>query len=328
MKERVFEVKFIAMKKLKFILLVLLIILTAGCSKEYKVSFIDSITKEAITKISVDNKELSGETVALKEGTHRITSPSYNALEFNVESDTTIPLVPVSYLVIDTSNTIDKAIVDGNEESISNVILNGKTVYVISPIDEGTHSIRFESNFFKPYEAAVNIKEGENILKVSLVEDTATFEEFLKKLTFPLEGDGEVYIEISGKASNNPVDKTLTVKKTGDKLTIEDDYITYSFKGSTFVESSAPIHGEQAQVLEYAKTTIETFLKLRDTISNMQLNAIKGNTYVLSKIGKFDERNLSNTIEFSVNGTKVNQIKISMLESDTNTNLLITMEVK
>jgi len=105
----------------------------------------------------------------------------------------------------------------------------------------------------------VDIKEGENILKVSLVEDTATFEEFLKKLTFPLEGDGEVHIEISGTASSNPVDKTLTVKKTSGKLTIEDNYITYTFKGSTFVESSAPIHGEQAQVLEYAKQQLKPF---------------------------------------------------------------------
>jgi len=64
-------------------------IFTVGCSKEYKVSFIDSITKDTITRISVDNKELSGETVALKEGTHRITSPSYKPLEFNVDGDTT-----------------------------------------------------------------------------------------------------------------------------------------------------------------------------------------------------------------------------------------------
>ena len=303
-------------------------IFTVGCSKEYKVNFIDSITKDTITRISVDNKELSGESVPLKEGTHRITSPSYKPLEFNVEGDTTIPLVPVAYLVIDSSNTIDKAIVDGNEKAISSVVLNGKKVYVISPMVVGTHKIQFESNFFKPYAEQVDIKEGENTLKVSFTEDTTKFEEFLKTLSFPLESDGEIDIKISGTASGNPVDKNLTVKKIGDTLTIEDNYITYTFKGSTFVESNVPIQGEQREVLAYAKTTIETFLKLRETISKMTLNGVKDNTYTLSKVGKFDERNVTNTIEFAVDGAKVSQIKISIIESDTNTHLSIIMEVK
>jgi len=72
---------------------------------------------------------------------------------------------------------------------------NGKTVYVISPMVVGTHTIQFESNFFKPYAEQVDIKEGENTLKISFVEDTTKFGEFLKTLTFPLESDGTVAIK-------------------------------------------------------------------------------------------------------------------------------------
>lgn len=317
------------MKKILLVFLIFLVLFASGCKNSYKVSFVDEVTGKPINSVQINGKTVQGE-IKLQEGTYKVSKELYleKTIEVNNESNVFF-LRPITYLTIESNAKVNSVKIDGNLYEPVPIIKNGKESYVVSPVPAGTHEIVLESKFFLPIKENRTFENGENIVKINLLEDKVAFSNFLNSLEFPLQGnDSKVKIRLSGIANKNSVDKTFEVTKKSDSFTVKYNALTYTYKNGSFEINGRTVNATENAILQYAKSVIEDFLNLKNFIESTELKEVSDNSFILNKTGDFEGRTINTSVKFTVNNSKITHITLNVSQEQINTNLTIEVEVE
>ncbi|MGC8575680.1 MAG: hypothetical protein ACP5L3_04070 [Caldisericum sp.] len=318
------------MKKIILVLLIFSLLYFVGCGNSYKINFFDEVTGKPINTVIINGKTFEGE-LRLSPNTYKVSANNYEEKTVSVNKDKrTFFLKPISYLSVEANTRINSIKIDNTYYEPVSLIVNGREVFVISPVALGKHKIVIESKFFIPLSKEIEFKEGENHLNVALSVDNVTFSKFLDTVEFPLEGSSnkKIAVKINGIANKNPVKKEIEVEKTGDFLTFKDGNLTYSYKNGDFDINGRRPNEEEKAILSYSKSVIEEFLNLRSTLKSLNLKEVKDNEFILSKTGDFEGRKINESISFTLNNAKITNIILNIVQEQINTNLSIEVEVK
>ena len=314
----------------KIYLFTAIIILTVsfwGCIPKYRVTFMDEITKKPLPTIYINGKDYAKEEIFLSKGTYTVSAPLYEEKQVDISGDGTVALTPAQYCLISANASVEKILIDEKEYTPASLIRDGKALLCISPVEIGIHTLRCESRFFEPVEKTIEIKKGENIVSLTLVENKKAFSQYLDTLKFPLETDGTITVKISGIANKNSIEKTVTAKKVNDTLEIKDDFITYTYKNGQFEMDGRTVDSSTYAILRYSLETIEHFLNLRSVLSNWTLVRVNGNEFTVTSTGTFEDRLLKESVDFKVENQTIVWLTLSIVEDNINTNLKIEVEV-
>ncbi len=318
------------MKKNVFLLLTILLIVgvfcLSSCGKTFEVKFIDSITKETLTNVTVDGKLYENGVANLPQGTHKVSSDYYLQKEIDVNKNTEVDLTPKAYLLIVPNCEIDEVFLNGNKVNAKHIVESGISLYAVSPIKEGTYELKLTSKLFKPYVKTAEITSGKNLVEANLDVDPEKFALFVDSLQNILEVDPvNIKIKVLGSANGNSVSKELTIKKEASTLTIQDSNITYSFENGTLLDKE--VSQEEKAILLYAKHTVEYFLNIKTFLPNMKLEKIDNGTYFLVNNGTFEGNEIEERVVVTVKENKITNFSISIIQEKSNTNLVISVEV-
>ncbi|BAL81416.1 hypothetical protein [Caldisericum exile] len=318
------------MKKIILFLTIFSLIYFVGCSASYKVNFFDEITGKPINPVIINGKIAQGE-IKLPPNTYKVSANNYEEKSISVNKDNTnFFLKPSAYLVLEANAKVNSIKIDDKYYKPTSIITNGHEVFTVSPVEIGTHTIIVESKFFVPFSKEVEFKYGENHIVINLTVDKGAFSQFLDTLEFPLQGTSnkKIIVKINGIANKNPISKEFKIEKSSDTLAIIDGNLTYSFKNGTFeIEGRTPTEEEKA-ILSYAKSVIEEFLNLKNVLKSMELKEAKDNEFLLSKTGAFEGREITESLSFKVDNSKITSIVLNIVQEQINTNLRIEVEVE
>jgi hypothetical protein len=322
-------------KRLLTVISIIAILITIfGCNRSnFKVSITDSKTGFPIEgKIQVNGKsvKINEGILYLNEGDYTIEKESYGNLNLGINGNRTnnisTYMEPISYLIILTDNQNAKILIDEAERKGK---IEEESI-IISPVNEGQHSIVIEAPFYITKKITEEFHKGKNLINANLALDSEKVQELLKNIEFPEDNKNFNFsITINGDISKNKFSYDLKgAVKNNSIENISDNNISYTFKnGEPFINKEQVDDLERATILKFARDTIQEFLQFKEKIKSLNLK--DANTDSISFIGEreFEDRKFSETIKLTLYENKVSSVTVNISSQDLQVDLEATLSI-
>lgn len=323
------------MKKLLTVISIIAILITIlGCNRSnFKVNITDSKTGFPIEgKIQVNGKsvKINEGILYLNEGDYTIEKEGYGNLNLGINGNRTnnisTYMEPISYLIILTDNQNAKILIDEAERKGK---IEEESI-IISPVNEGQHSIVIEAPFYITKKITEEFHKGENLINANLALDSEKVQELLKNIEFPEDNKNFNFsITINGDISKNKFSYDLKGAVKNNLIeNISDNNVSYTFKnGEPFINNEQVDDLERATILKFARDTIQEFLQFKEKIKSLNLK--DANTDSISFMGEreFEDRKFSETIKLTLYENKVSSVTVNISSQDLQVDLEATISI-
>jgi len=322
-------------KKLLTVISIIAILITIfGCNRSnFKVNITDSKTGFPIEgKIQVNGKsvKINEGILYLNEGDYTIEKEGYGNLNLGINGNRTnnisTYMEPISYLIILTDNQNAKILIDEAERKGK---IEEESI-IISPVNEGQHSIVIEAPFYITKKITEEFHKGENLINANLALDSEKVQELLKNIEFPEDNKNFNFsITITGDISKNKFSYDLEGAVKNNLIeNISDNNVSYTFKnGEPFINNEQVDDLERATILKFARDTIQEFLQFKEKIKSLSLK--DANTDSISFMGEreFEDRKFSETIKLTLYENKVSSVTVNISSQDLQVDLGATISI-
>ena len=323
------------MKKLLTVISIIAILITIlGCNRSnFKVSITDSKTDFPIE----GEAQINGKTVKinegifyLSEGNYTIEKEGYGNLNLGINGNGTnnisTYMEPISYLIILTDNRNAKILIDGVERKGK---IEDESI-IISPVNEGQHSIVIEAPFYITKKITEEFHKGGNSINANLVLDREKVQELLKNIEFPEDNKNFNFsITIIGDISKNKFSYDLKgAVKNNSIESISDNNVSYTFKnGEPFINNEQVDDLERATILKFARDTVQEFLQFREKIKSLNLKDANTDSISFTGEREFEDRKFSETIKLTLYENKASSITVNISSQDLQVDLEATISI-
>ena len=323
------------MKRLLTVISIIAILITIlGCNRSnFKVNITDSKTGFPIEgKIQVNGKsvKINEGILYLNEGDYTIEKEGYGNLNLGINGNRTnnigTYMEPISYLVVQTDTQDTKILIDGAERKGK---IEEESI-IISPVNEGQHSIVIEAPFYITRKITEEFHKGENLINANLALDSEKVQELLKNIEFPEDNKNFNFsITINGDISKNKFSYDLKgAVKNNSIENISDNNISYTFKnGEPFINNEQVDDLERATILKFARDTIQEFLQFKEKIKSLNLKDANTDSISFTGEREFEDRKFSETIKLTLYENKVSSVTVNISSQDLQVDLEATLSI-
>lgn len=323
------------MKKLLTVISIIAILITIlGCNRSnFKVNITDSKTGFPIEgKIQVNGKsvKINEGILYLNEGDYTIEKEGYGNLNLGINGNRTnnigTYMEPISYLVVQTDTQDTKILIDGAERKGK---IEEESI-IISPVNEGQHSIVIEAPFYITRKITEEFHKGENLINANLALDSEKVQELLKNIEFPEDNKNFNFsITINGDISKNKFSYDLKgAVKNNSIENISDNNVSYTFKnGEPFINNEQVDDLEKATILKFARDTIQEFLQFKEKIKSLNLKDANTDSISFTGEREFEDRKFSETIKLTLYENKVSSVTVNISSQDLQVDLEATLSI-
>jgi hypothetical protein len=322
-------------KKLLTVISIIAILITIlGCNRSnFKVSITDSKTGFPIEgKIQINGKsaEINNGILYLNEGDYTIEKEGYGNLNLGINGNRTnnisTYMEPISYLIILTDNQNAKILIDEAERKGK---IEEESI-IISPVNEGQHSIVIEAPFYITKKITEEFHKGENLINANLALDSEKVQELLKNIEFPEDNKNFNFsITINGDISKNKFSYDLKGAVKNNLIeNISDNNVSYTFKNSEpFINNEQVDDLERATILKFARDTIQEFLQFKEKIKSLNLKDANTDSISFTGEREFEDRKFSETIKLTLYENKVSSVTVNISSQDLQVDLEATISI-
>lgn len=323
------------MKKLLTVISIIAILITIfGCNRSnFKVSITDSKTGFPIEgKIQINGKsvKINEGILYLNEGDYTIEKEGYGNLNLGINGNRTnnisTYMEPISYLIILTDNQNAKILIDEAERKGK---IEEESI-IISPVNEGQHSIVIEAPFYITKKITEEFHKGENLINANLALDSEKVQELLKNIEFPEDNKNFNFsITITGDISKNKFSYDLKGAVKNNLIeNISDNNVSYTFKNSEpFINNEQVDDLERATILKFARDTIQEFLQFKEKIKSLNLKDANTDSISFTGEREFEDRKFSETIKLTLYENKVSSVTVNISSQDLQVDLEATISI-
>lgn len=323
------------MKRLLTVISIIAILITIfGCNRSnFKVSITDSKTGFPIEgKIQVNGKsvKINEGILYLNEGDYTIEKESYGNLNLGINgnraNNISTYMEPISYLIILTDNQNAKILIDEAERKGK---IEEESI-IISPVNEGQHSIVIEAPFYITKKITEEFHKGKNLINANLALDSEKVQELLKNIEFPEDNKNFNFsITINGDISKNKFSYDLKgAVKNNSIENISDNNISYTFKnGEPFINNEQVDDLERVTILKFARDTIQEFLQFKEKIKSLNLKDANTDSISFTGEREFEDRKFSETIKLTLYENKVSSVTVNISSQDLQVDLEATLSI-
>ena len=323
------------MKKLLTVISIIAILITIlGCNRSnFKISITDSKTDFPIEgKIQINGKsaEINNGILYLNERDYTIEKEGYENLNLGINGNRTnnisTYMEPISYLIILTDNQNAKILIDEAERKGK---IEEESI-IISPVNEGQHSIVIEAPFYITRKITEEFHKGENLINANLALDSEKVQELLKNIEFPEDNKNFNFsITINGDISKNKFSYDLKgAVKNNSIENISDNNVSYTFKnGEPFINNEQVDDLEKATILKFARDTIQEFLQFKEKIKSLNLKDANTDSISFTGEREFEDRKFSETIKLTLYENKVSSVTVNISSQDLQVDLEATISI-
>lgn len=323
------------MKKLLTVISIIAILITIlGCNRSnFKVNITDSKTGFPIEgKIQVNGKsvKINEGILYLNEGDYTIEKEGYGNLNLGINGNRTnnisTYMEPISYLIILTDNQNAKILIDEAERKGK---IEEESI-IISPVNEGQHSIVIEAPFYITKKITEEFHKGENLINANLALDSEKVQELLKNIEFPEDNKNFNFsITITGDISKNKFSYDLEGAVKNNLIeNISDNNVSYTFKnGEPFINNEQVDDLERATILKFARDTIQEFLQFKEKIKSLNLKDANTDSISFTGEREFEDRKFSETIKLTLYENKVSSVTVNISSQDLQVDLEATISI-
>ena len=323
------------MKKLLTVISIIAILITIlGCNRSnFKVNITDSKTGFPIEgKIQVNGKsvKINEGILYLNEGDYTIEKEGYGNLNLGINGNRTnnisTYMEPISYLIILTDNQNTKILIDEAERKGK---IEEESI-IISPVNEGQHSIVIEAPFYITKKITEEFHKGENLINANLALDSEKVQELLKNIEFPEDNKNFNFsITITGDISKNKFSYDLKGAVKNNLIeNISDNNVSYTFKNSEpFINNEQVDDLERATILKFARDTIQEFLQFKEKIKSLNLKDANTDSISFTGEREFEDRKFSETIKLTLYENKVSSVTVNISSQDLQVDLEATISI-
>ena len=323
------------MKKLLTVISIIAILITIlGCNRSnFKVNITDSKTGFPIEgKIQVNGKsvKINEGILYLNEGDYTIEKEGYGNLNLGINGNRTnnisTYMEPISYLIILTDNQNTKILIDEAERKGK---IEEESI-IISPVNEGQHSIVIEAPFYITKKITEEFHKGENLINANLALDSEKVQELLKNIEFPEDNKNFNFsITITGDISKNKFSYDLEGAVKNNLIeNISDNNVSYTFKnGEPFINNEQVDDLERATILKFARDTIQEFLQFKEKIKSLSLKDANTDSISFTGEREFEDRKFSETIKLTLYENKVSSVTVNISSQDLQVDLEATISI-
>lgn len=323
------------MKKLLTVISIIAILITIlGCNRSnFKVNITDSKTGFPIEgKIQVNGKsvKINEGILYLNEGDYTIEKEGYGNLNLGINGNRTnnisTYMEPISYLIILTDNQNTKILIDEAERKGK---IEEESI-IISPVNEGQHSIVIEAPFYITKKITEEFHKGENLINANLALDSEKVQELLKNIEFPEDNKNFNFsITINGDISKNKFSYDLKGAVKNNLIeNISDNNVSYTFKnGEPFINNEQVDDLERATILKFARDTIQEFLQFKEKIKSLNLKDANTDSISFTGEREFEDRKFSETIKLTLYENKVSSVTVNISSQDLQVDLEATISI-
>ncbi|PIX29272.1 MAG: hypothetical protein COZ65_02665 [Caldiserica bacterium CG_4_8_14_3_um_filter_35_18] len=323
------------MKRLLTVISIIAILITIfGCNRSnFKVSITDSKTGFPIEgKIQVNGKsvKINEGILYLNEGDYTIEKEGYGNLNLGINGNRTnnisTYMEPISYLIILTDNQNTKILIDEAERKGK---IEEESI-IISPVNEGQHSIVIEAPFYITKKITEEFHKGENLINANLALDSEKVQELLKNIEFPEDNKNFNFsITITGDISKNKFSYDLEGAVKNNLIeNISDNNVSYTFKNSEpFINNEQVDDLERATILKFARDTIQEFLQFKEKIKSLNLKDANTDSISFTGEREFEDRKFSETIKLTLYENKVSSVTVNISSQDLQVDLEATISI-
>jgi len=322
-------------KKLLTVISIIAILITIlGCNRSnFKISITDSKTDFPIEgKIQINGKsaEINNGILYLNERDYTIEKEGYENLNLGINGNRTnnisTYMEPISYLIILTDNQNAKILIDEAERKGK---IEEESI-IISPVNEGQHSIVIEAPFYITRKITEEFHKGENLINANLALDSEKVQELLKNIEFPEDNKNFNFsITINGDISKNKFSYDLKgAVKNNSIENISDNNVSYTFKnGEPFINNEQVDDLEKATILKFARDTIQEFLQFKEKIKSLNLKDANTDSISFTGEREFEDRKFSETIKLTLYENKVSSVTVNISSQDLQVDLEATISI-
>jgi len=322
-------------KRLLTVISIIAILITIlGCNRSnFKVNITDSKTGFPIEgKIQVNGKsvKINEGILYLNEGDYTIEKEGYGNLNLGINGNRTnnigTYMEPISYLVVQTDTQDTKILIDGAERKGK---IEEESI-IISPVNEGQHSIVIEAPFYITRKITEEFHKGENLINANLALDSEKVQELLKNIEFPEDNKNFNFsITINGDISKNKFSYDLKgAVKNNSIENISDNNVSYTFKnGEPFINNEQVDDLEKATILKFARDTIQEFLQFKEKIKSLNLKDANTDSISFTGEREFEDRKFSETIKLTLYENKVSSVTVNISSQDLQVDLEATLSI-
>jgi len=322
-------------KKLLTVISIIAILITIlGCNRSnFKVNITDSKTGFPIEgKIQVNRKsvKINEGILYLNEGDYTIEKEGYGNLNLGINGNRTnnisTYMEPISYLIILTDNQNTKILIDEAERKGK---IEEESI-IISPVNEGQHSIVIEAPFYITKKITEEFHKGENLINANLALDSEKVQELLKNIEFPEDNKNFNFsITINGDISKNKFSYDLEGAVKNNLIeNISDNNVSYTFKNSEpFINNEQVDDLERATILKFARDTIQEFLQFKEKIKSLNLKDANTDSISFTGEREFEDRKFSETIKLTLYENKVSSVTVNISSQDLQVDLEATISI-
>jgi len=322
-------------KKLLTVISIIAILITIlGCNRSnFKVNITDSKTGFPIEgKIQVNGKsvKINEGILYLNEGDYTIEKEGYGNLNLGINGNRTnnisTYMEPISYLIILTDNQNAKILIDEAERKGK---IEEESI-IISPVNEGQHSIVIEAPFYITKKITEEFHKGENLINANLALDSEKVQELLKNIEFPEDNKNFNFsITINGDISKNKFSYDLEGAVKNNLIeNISDNNVSYTFKNSEpFINNEQVDDLERATILKFARDTIQEFLQFKEKIKSLNLKDANTDSISFTGEREFEDRKFSETIKLTLYENKVSSVTVNISSQDLQVDLEATISI-
>jgi len=322
-------------KKLLTVISIIAILITIlGCNRSnFKVNITDSKTGFPIEgKIQVNGKsvKINEGILYLNEGDYTIEKEGYGNLNLGINGNRTnnisTYMEPISYLIILTDNQNAKILIDEAERKGK---IEEESI-IISPVNEGQHSIVIEAPFYITKKITEEFHKGENLINANLALDSEKVQELLKNIEFPEDNKNFNFsITINGDISKNKFSYDLKGAVKNNLIeNISDNNVSYTFKNSEpFINNEQVDDLERATILKFARDTIQEFLQFKEKIKSLNLKDANTDSISFTGEREFEDRKFSETIKLTLYENKVSSVTVNISSQDLQVDLEATISI-
>lgn len=323
------------MKRLLTVISIIAILITIlGCNRSnFKVNITDSKTGFPIEgKIQVNGKsvKINEGILYLNEGDYTIEKEGYGNLNLGINGNRTnnisTYMEPISYLIILTDNQNTKILIDEAERKGK---IEEESI-IISPVNEGQHSIVIEAPFYITKKITEEFHKGENLINANLALDSEKVQELLKNIEFPEDNKNFNFsITITGDISKNKFSYDLKGAVKNNLIeNISDNNVSYTFKnGEPFINNEQVDDLERATILKFARDTIQEFLQFKEKIKSLNLKDANTDSISFTGEREFEDRKFSETIKLTLYENKVSSVTVNISSQDLQVDLEATISI-
>lgn len=323
------------MKRLLTVISIIAILITIfGCNRSnFKVSITDSKTGfpiEGEIQINGKSTEINNGILYLNEGDYTIEKEGYGNLNLGINGNRTnnisTYMEPISYLIILTDNQNAKILIDEAERKGK---IEEESI-IISPVNEGQHSIVIEAPFYITRKITEEFHKGENLINANLALDSEKVQELLKNIEFPEDNKNFNFsITINGDISKNKFSYDLKgAVKNNSIENISDNNVSYTFKnGEPFINNEQVDDLERATILKFARDTIQEFLQFKEKIKSLNLKDANTDSISFTGEREFEGRKFYEAIKLTLYENKVSSVTVNISSQDLQVDLEATISI-